>query len=588
MATGKKLPLAIAIAVVLVTFCWFAFSRLAFSPVPWPDGSAFYLPSLDLLAWPPHWRMHSQAAFVPTYDDANFNMMPLLPLILGILTQLGLGSLLGGPLAIKVISLGAFMAWGWVLWSWLRKSSHSLWVATAVGLAGLWDPVIRWGAMVVRSEIWIGLIWVLLLRELSSFQGLPNRSLQQKRSFWMIAMLLALAAYFHFEAIILVPATAIGLYRRQQSSRELEAQGDFLLWLRSLAEVGGRTLLLLLPWVIYVLSYFSLFREQMDTQFHRLERGNLWIKNSYLLFHSLFLELGSPIGVPKFFNVAKAVFWLLLILVTALTLNQVTLDRFGLKKLGKGHLKKASPSSDSLPLCLAAGAAFWASFYLWCSKPEVWFISLCHLTLWPWLGLILMKQPKAEPGQGFTERKHRKVWTRGFLLSGAAAYAVLALGADLVLSGRIDASYTWSTYQDWVSCIERTVVSQIKKDRPQIWQPHIPDVLVELSSRRPQWDLVRTLDFEALRPQAQSYSEKTDAIIMSRFFDRPLKDGEGRVEYEGPERAEDRALISTEEAQPFGPWILEQLPVLQPGQWQRKVCRVGPYFADIALRGSGR
>lgn len=583
--TLKKFFPILALGVIFTTFCWFAFSRLSFVPVPWPDGSAFYLPSIEFLREPHRWKMHSQAAFIPSYDVANFNMMPLLPLILGVFTKIGLGRFLGFPLAIKVISLSAFMAGVGLLGFGLKKLSRSWGLASAVGLAALWDPVTRWGTSVVRSEIWIGLIWMLLLYELIFFQKREISIVQQKRSLWIMAILLALGAYIHFEAIILVPATMIGLFRRGNLSRQGLGDGqrndvrnnlrnEMKLWITNLIRVGARTLICLAPWGVYIFSHFPLFFEQMAVQFNRLGRENLWIRNKFLMFHSLFLELGSPIGVPKFFNVAKGVFWLLIISLTAFTLKVLFFDQ-----KERVSFKAEKGSGDLIPPLLAAGAAFWTSFYLWCTKPEVWFITLCHVTLWPWLGVTLLWLTHSN------ETSNTK-GIRNFFGSCAVIYAFVSLGATLVLHRRIDPAYSWSSYQNWVSCIERTVSTAAKNGNLKVWQPHLPDVLVELSARRPEWDLTRTLDFEALRENAYRYSKKADAIIMTRFFDHPLKKEVDSLAYEGPERAEDWNLLKSESDHPFGPWILEQLPTLQPGQWKRSVCSVGPFLADISVKTS--
>ncbi len=552
--TSKKLPIFGAVLVLFATLGWFTFTRLSFSPVPWPDGSAFYLPSLDLLTWPPQWKMHSQAAFVATYDVANFNMMPFIPLVLGVLTRLGLGSLLGLPLAIKFISLAVMVIWAGLLGFWLFGMTRSKWFAWSVAGAALWDPIIRWGTSVVRSETWIGLFWLFILHELCLFHGLGKSTLTQKRNpSWWISIFLALAAYSHFEAIILVPATAIGLFQIREGIH---------VWIKNLFKVGMRTFLLLLPWVIYVLIHFPVFLDQMDVQFHRLGHDNSWISNSYLLFHSLFLQLGSPVGLPKFFNIAKGIFWFLILALTVLALNPVPWTR----------IRKNQPGvSKGLEVFVAAGIAFWSSFYLWCTKPEVWFITLCHLTLWPWLGVALTLK---------LQQKKQKIQHALVFLS--MAYAGLSLAGNFGQMTRIQSDYSWSVYHDWIQCIERTVSSEVKTSVPKVWQPHIPDVLVELSSSKPQWDLVRALDFENLRDEAWRFALTADAILMTRYFDIPSH--LERVHYEGPERSEDIEKISHEVDQPFGPMILERLSVEQPNQWVRRVCHFGPFFADIALR----
>ena len=46
--------------------------------------------------------------------------------------------------------------------------------------AALWDPAVRWGTLVVRTETWIGLAWLLCLCELHSLEGLEPRQTRER------------------------------------------------------------------------------------------------------------------------------------------------------------------------------------------------------------------------------------------------------------------------------------------------------------------------------------------------------------------------------------------------------------------------
>ena len=590
-----------AVLALTATGAWYLFSRLVWGPVPWPDGSAFYLPSIELLAWPPHWRMHAQAAFVPSYDQANFNLMPALPLILGVATRwLGLGRWLGAPLAIRVASMPALLLWAWVLWRWTARAledrgglaaRRALAIATLVGGAALWDPIVRWGTLVVRTETWIGLAWLLCLRELHRLEALPvpggpgsagsANARARGHALWKISAALAMAAYFHFEAAYLVPAAAIGLIpaaASAESARPLARE-----WGTRLGGVAWRTLTLLSPWLLYVALNWNLFVEQMGVQFHRLGHENRLIANAYLTFHSLFLSLGSPEFTPKIFNVAKAAFWAILILLTARTAFG------GLRQLERAARREQRGLGS--PSTLAAAVAFWTTFYLWCTKPEVWFTTLCHLTLWPWLAALLIalserRRVTSDPGLGRSSERA--------LLALTAVYGVLALGSGVFQQLKTPGYYSWRTYRAWVDCIE-TVASQTAVahvgGQPRVWQPHVPDVLVELSQRSEHYDLTRALDFEARRPLAEEFGRKADVLIFSRWFnlspDDPLytpPDGHEVLSYEGPERPADIEKMRDHVEVPFGPWALEKLPVLEPGVYQAEVCQVGPFWSDLRVR----
>jgi hypothetical protein len=459
-----------AILVLLATALGILASRLVFTPVPWADGSAFYLPALELVHWPPHWRMHAQAAFVPSYDQANFNLMPLLPLLLGAAARSGLLHFFEPQLMIRILSLGALLAWAWLLWTWLARALSSdperpypvtaLHLAAHVALAGLWDPILRWGTLVVRTETWIGLCWLWCLREFHRWEVGGEAPAVWNRTAWRISAGLAVAAYFHFEAVYLVPAAIVGL-------------GFSPGWFKRLLGIGARTMLLLSPWLVYVALNFGLFAEQMQIQFFRLAHSNHWMSTAYLIFHSLFLEHGSPAGSPKFFNLAKAIWWLGLAALAVFTaLAAARPRRFGPRRA-----------------LMASAVAFVACFYLWATKAEVWFITLCHLAYWPWIGAAILA----------TDR----LLIRRALSGLAGVYAVLALAAGVVQARAISPDYTWPMYQSWVNCLERALGPLDAKPGLRLWQPHVPDVLVELSRRHPDWDLTRALG-APLHPLLQS------------------------------------------------------------------------------------
>lgn len=541
-----KLSLLFSIVTVII----FCSTRLVFAPVPWPDGSAFYLPALELVSWPPLWRMHAQAAFVPSYDHANFNLMPALPLLLGIISKLGLLHIFSAPLLIKVISALGLAFWAWLLGRWIFESTKSIWIATWIGLAGLWDPITRWGTLVVRTETWVGLCWVFIVRELWK---MSQASEKNPRSFWKISAGLALAAYFHFEAIVLVPGVALALLPKNFNHPK-----SWRVWIQSLWKVGYQTTLFLSPWLIYVLLHFSLFLEQMQTQFFRLAGKNGWIANTYLLFHSLFLEHGSPEGSPKFFNLAKGLFWLLLIFLS------VTLVRNLFPALTRRPTSgEKAPLIRTLPtLSLGTAVTFWASFYLWCTKAEVWFVALCHFTFWPWLGSTLLD---------LAERKKKMAFA--FALQGTAIFAVLSIASTWVQNSKIQPEYNWETYHKWITCLDRQIQSRVSIASPKIWQPYIPDVLVELSSRHPSYDLTRALDFSEHSDRALNLLNKIDVLLLTTYFNH--RPGAVSPHYEGPSRPED---FSIQKELPFG--------VNQPGSWTTQICQEGPFWAAILVKQS--
>ena len=505
---------------------WFLWSRLGFSPVPWPDGPSFYLAGVDWIHIPSHYRMQNMVDFVPSYGLANFNTMPALPFIFGMGEQLGISKLVGATLGIRLISLIPLMAFAWLIWNWLRPKV-SLYAAAFVAAAALFDPVCRWGTQVVRPEMWIGLIWLLIVIVLTKADEKPLSS----KALWKVSGLLALSACCHFEAVILVPAVVVGL-----CSGIFDSSEGFKAAVKRILTVGFRTVIWLSPWLIYVALHFSSFKDQMQIQFGRLAHDDLMQFSTYQIFHGLFHSHGSPAGWPKFFNIAKGIFWFLSI---ALTLHTCLVKRNALR--------------------FAAGAAYATSLYLYFTKPEVWFITLCHLTLWSWLMLTIAERP----------RLFFRTWAWI-----TATFAALALGATIAQQQDIPKEYTWKNYTVWADCIEKAIGGGTKK----VWQPYLPDVLVELSHRNPKFELTRAMDFRELGDLTWEFSKRLDVIVLSGH----LRDLHG--EYSGPERASDREWMKNGVEIPYGNWALDRFPKEQPGEWENHICQNGPFWAGVLLR----
>jgi len=551
----RYLELFVVVACATGAALWFSLSRLGFVPVPWPDGSAFFLPSIEWLSWPPKWVMHSQAAFVPSYDTASFNMMVGFPTLLGVASRLGLNALVGGALAVKLVAMIAFVAWVVMLWLLARKLFETMLVgsreriisAVAVTVAGALDPLIRWGTLVVRTEMWISLAWVVVLVFLAQVakRGWNFRP----GDFWKLAVTLSLAAYFHFEAFFIVPGVAAALFPWSEAG-VCSKSGLFRLWCARLWSVSWRVLALLSPWLIFVLWHFPLFLEQMTTQFGRLSGTNEWMRDAYGLFHSLFLSLGAAEPWPKSLNPAKAVFWLL---VLALPACGVFL----------WAVKAGVRSSRWLPLFAGCLINLIAAFYLWLTKPEVWFITLCHTALWPLAAVAVAC--------------FGKIPSRITVVL-AMIFAALSLVATADQWRRIQDGYSWSRYGRWVDCIDGVLKAA---DAKKIWQPHVPDVLVELSGRDKSYDLTRSLDFERQGRLARDFFHRVDAVVLSGHFRSDIDDREPGMGVLRDISGRDIERMGDGVEVPFGQWVLE-------ARWNVRICQSGPFWAAIGIAGQGR
>ncbi len=512
----------LVLCVVAVCFFYWA-TPLSFVPVPWPDDSAFFLPGIEWINWPSVYRMHAQAPFVPSYDQANFNTMPGMPAYLGIGALFGLDT----SHSIRIFQMMALSAYCVALMVWMRRRNTALpWILLVTGLA-VFSPALRWGGMVVRPEIWQGLFWILILMELDG--------VFQKASAWRLPAILAASAYFHFEAIVWVLPTAVAvlLQRGWQSG------------FKKLVGIGLRTTALLSPWLLYVIVKWDQFWIQMDVQFHRLDEWHPYIGSAYAIFHNLFLSLGSPVEYPKFFNLGKALTWLALLA--------------GLF----GNLGLASRKDRDTGVRVAAALGLVTTQYLWFTKPETWFTTMIHAAIWPAVVLLLPRK-----GTVVARSKLSRV-------SAALAGVLLVLSVGVVVNHyrKLSGIYSWETYRVWVDCIEETI-----GNRKKIWQPHWPDLLVEMAGRDPDRDFSRAVDFPNIEPLIERHASTRDAIVHSLYF-RP-EEVVGDSDYRGVARSRDVAFVTEYPWLPFKNFAAPH----QGAGWTYQACEIGPFWAGISLK----
>ena len=506
-------------AVIFGVLCFFWGSVLSFFPVPWPDDSAFYLPGIQWISSSPRYLMHAQAPFVPTYDQANFNTMPALPFLFGVAHQLGVST----SHALRLFGVAVFGLWTFALAVFSRRLGLGWGLTFLVTLCALFSPSIRWGAMVVRPEIWQGLIWLLLVLEI----------LSDRVKLWRISFLLACAAYIHFEAFLWIVPVALGLF----STKGGVAQG-----VRNLKGVFVRTFVFLIPWLIYVLLNWDVFWIQMNTQFGRLHSHHPYITSVHSFFHSLFMELGNPVSFPKFFNLAKIITWVMI--------------AFGICR----GLERAWQDPRVRPTALASVAALCGTFYLWMTKPETWFTAMIHLALWVLFVFAL---------SGVSLRL-KQIWT--FVLS---LLLVLHVGVAVVQWRGAVGHYSWDRYESWVDCIDSTIGSRTK-----IWQPHWPDVLVQLAGKNPDRDYTRAVDFQNIDALIDKHALSREVIIHSLFL--PLDLPMSRIEFRGAPRSEDLYYLTDYPWMPFKQYSAAN-PIMKG--WSLHMCQRGPFWAAVSLKG---
>jgi hypothetical protein len=460
----------------VVAALWVWLSPLSFVPVPWPDDSAFYFVARELFKWPPRWVMLPQAPFEPTYRIFNFNTMPLYPILIG------LGRLVGidGSHAIKLWPLGAWALSGSLLvWALLAEGLPAL-GAAMLGAAFALDPELRWASVLVRPESLIGLFGMALVLGLAL--GFPAR-LRERKLFDPVALLLALAAYSHFNAIHLVFPVVVALAP----------------FPRRLVRTGLRTVLYLAPWWLTVLSKLSLFTAQMSVQWRRLAVPNSWLETPRNAIGGLFQSMGNPVPWGEGWLVfSGTLLWLVIFAAVALL-------AYGLFRWVRDRAAWKPAGVDLLP------AAAWVLSACWLveTKPEVWFVYYIHVALWCLMGLL-----------GLAAWRTRSRWALSALAFETSLVAAVFLHIDSRQLWQMSevGYWNWDTYHHWVDCVDRQLTgleARLPHTEFRVWCPTWPDITVELSRRHPNWDLTRTNDFWDRAPLAIQHGNNAEAVVVT-------------------------------------------------------------------------
>ena len=175
------------------------------------------------------------------------------------------------------------------------------------------------------------------------------------------------------------------------------------------------------------------------------------------------------------------------------------------------------------------------------------------MTFWPWIALLWLDHPGRKASHSSRYSLLSRLtdpylkWITGF-------FGLISILATLVQSQRIDPSVTWSTYRAWIDCIEEAIQTHVTGSHPKIWQTDLPDVLVDLSVRRPQYALTRLLDYDELSHQARTFAHTTDAILLTHFVRSP---SHPFTRYIGPRRPIDETLYYLQT--PFGSTVLTEM-----------------------------
>lgn len=469
-----------SIPILAALFVWL--SPLSFVPVPWPDDSAFYFVAKSLFSWPPRWVMLPQAPFEPTYRIFNFNTMPLYPLLIGFGRILGID----GTFLLKLWPLGAWALTGSFFVSLLYRKGLPFGLCLIWALTFALDPELRWASVLVRPESLIGLFGTILVSGLTL--GFPKR-FSPTRIWDPVAALLALSAYSHFNAIHLVIPVVIAFVRDP----------------KRLVQIGLKTTLYLLPWLLAVFWHWKIFTVQMSTQWTRLNVSNNWLNTPYLAITNLFQSLGSPESWPQVLDWASVGMWILIISALVSLI-------FSLRKQAA---RPQGPDNSEISLVPACSWIF-GSAWLWHSKPEVWFIYYLHLATWFFVGIAALKLWRS------TNPHRSEILTLLFSTLGVIATIFLYTDVSQAIQLGKTKTWHWDTYSDLIDCIDRRLTElHVKKglDQPfSVWDPTYPDVTIELSRKHPTWELTRTNDFWDRRGLAVQHGRDVDAVVVPEIY----------------------------------------------------------------------
>lgn len=561
---GIQIGILTFIPVLVIASVWF--SSLSFIPVPWPDDSAFYFVAKDLFKIPPQWVMIPQAPFEPTYRIFNFNTMPLYPLLIGLGRSLGID----GSFGIKFWPLSALTLSLIALSTTLRMRGLPFFTAVIFTAAFSLDPELRWASVLLRPESLIGLFGVLLVLGLTF--GFPKK-LQPTRFFDPIAVLLALSAYAHFNAIHFLFPVVVGLASQP----------------KRLVQVGLKTAFYLSPWAGLVLWHFPLFVKQMQTQWLRLTVPNHWLQSVDSAFASLFQELGSPNGWPREVLATAPLLWGLIFLAALVLVAEEHLERpfTGLRFLLQNtkHAKGYERNTEQAQISLRPAAAWiFGSLWLWHTKPEVWFMFYPHLAIACFTGIALTKFSALLTKPTLYYRPTRK----SKILFGIFCTPIFWMGTVFGMTHfqqmnelSRTKSWHWPVYYDFVDCIDQKLVAhhaklsangKLGKGPYRVWDPTFPDVTVELSRRHPDWEFTRTNDFMNRIPEAIQHGQAVEAVVVTETLNWQEATITERAEY---------VPQVTSVWMNWKPYFLNQLYTTPGWKPERYVCQRGRWQAFL-------
>lgn len=418
-----------------------------FPAPPWPDAVIYDSVARDFFK-NGIFRYIIWGDLDPTYLRANFNNGPLYPALHLLLLKLFAST--DPRILIFLNYVFAFLSIV-NLKKILKLEGEQIWLLVILAF----NPMFYLFTNLQRPE-WLGIFifsWIWLLLD--------------KRNYWLISFLLALAALNHQFAIFFVPCIVYGVLRRE---KELAVR------FRSLLKLFCGTLLFFSPYLIYIACHFADFKYQLfGNQVGHGTAGSILdlIKHFFTSFISrsmpIYTQTGSiPEWSARIFNVGSIFFVVSIVLM----------------------LKKRAKMSA---LTIEAGV-FWFFFNI---------------------GLVLA--PYFSPYVAFTLSAFaisliRDVYPEGSktLKKVLLTFVVLSIAYQLIFYWQVEKRlFNWHDMNNAIDCVADKLPENAK-----VYVMAYPDPSTLIVNKRNDIDIRRYIDFKGYEVPWQAVVKENDYFVV--------------------------------------------------------------------------
>lgn len=428
--------------------------------MPWPDESVFVISGRDLIE-KGIWHLPVFTYLGKTYDIANFNIMPLHPILAYLWAKIA-SIQKEQYLVLFQIFFGLTGIYGFG--KFLERSGLDSRQRFVLWAYILFFPFFYFCSHVIRPEAFIYPVLILLLTViLPSFE--KNRILKALAT----GAILGWSANLHYNAIVMVPFVIIFLFNPKEIKRSLF----------NLLLVAIFTLIFMIPWLYYVgthLADFKLqFLDQTNRMYSELHKDNF--------FKAFFLSTfyTTTLGIIK-----NDILYELIIFVKALG---TALFFF----LAIVAIVKKSISANSIKLLFCFIVAV-----LFCSKHrESWFIIYAETVMaiaTTSIAIDLFKSNSKLPR---------------FLYSGSITGLIFIITLFLCYPCRYFSKNDWN---NMIDCL----ASGINQNETVVVNA-IPDPSLALILKKPSINIFRMIDYNFYKDEWKNLINRENLFISARY-----------------------------------------------------------------------